>query len=60
MHPTLILQAVHYTHEDGAQGDVLLLHPVAREEEDALLRLEGGGMEKLGATKHFARDLPRE
>eukprot|EP00969_Alexandrium_andersonii_P127508 5636121-Alexandrium_andersonii.AAC.1 len=60
MHPTLILHAAHYMHEDGAEGDVPLVEPVIQEEEDALLSLKGGGMVQLGVAEDLTRDLPRE
>eukprot|EP00969_Alexandrium_andersonii_P193088 8528420-Alexandrium_andersonii.AAC.1 len=45
--------------EDRAEGDVLLLHAVVEEEEDPLLRLEGGGMEERGVPEDLAGDRPR-
>eukprot|EP00969_Alexandrium_andersonii_P124009 5480255-Alexandrium_andersonii.AAC.1 len=45
-------------HEDGAQGDVLLLHAAVREEEDALLMLEGGGTHHLRAPEDVACNNP--
>eukprot|EP00969_Alexandrium_andersonii_P286459 12663504-Alexandrium_andersonii.AAC.1 len=45
-------------HEDGAKSDVLLLHTVVQEEEDALLALEGGGARHPGVPEDVPRDGP--